>query len=262
LLLQNENQPSGVIQSTQLSAQAISEMYAKVKKSPKLSKTSPIPDTNPTEPDTKPTEEDNKSQAQSSSTNSPTQDLKRNQPERKPHYMTSKDIEGRYSPKQKRQVQDNPHSGSDTSSNRNSPTDSINSTTSSRSLGARVANWSTTSGNRKPSMPERETKEEKGNRRHSWAGDRRNLNGNKPTSLSDFKKLLSQHNPSADPNHRISAKELLQNSSPNNDSQPNGKSSHRGAGGSLRKRASPWKENRFSVIEEEPEIKEGLFNKK
>jgi len=128
---------------------------------------------------------------------------------------------------------------------------------------------------RKPSLPLRAATEESkrapgggestqdkssNSRRHSWAGERKSagerLSG-KPTSLQEFKRLLAQQTPGQNP-HRVSAQELL-------------KTAESGAasplkfsgGGSLRKKTSPWRDNRFSVIQEEAEMdrsRENLFD--
>ena len=80
----------------------------------------------------------------------------------------------------------------------------------------------------------------------------------KKTSLHDFKKLLAQQSLGQN-QHRISAKEMLEKSSPGGNisgqdqSFTNYTSSHNKVGGSLRKRNSPWVDKRFSVIQEEIE---------
>ena len=115
---------------------------------------------------------------------------------------------------------------------------------------------------RKPSLPDRPASVDRkgGSRRHSWAGDKARVPASKPTSLQDFKRLLSQQ-PLNQNQHRISAKEILLNQAPEpSSSQVNGGSggsgsggSFGGSGGSLRKRTSPWRDPRFSVIQEENE---------
>lgn len=102
---------------------------------------------------------------------------------------------------------------------------------------------------RRPSQPERPAPDKlKGNRRHSWAGDKGKVPPPpKQTSLQEFKKLLSQQ--AGGPNqHRISAKELLL-SSENKSSQNTAPALT--AGGSLRKKSPPWRDQRFSIIQEE-----------
>lgn len=99
----------------------------------------------------------------------------------------------------------------------------------------------------------------KNGRRHSWAGDKRVPVVQKQTSLSDFKKLLAKQSTSQNP-HRTSAKELLQKSE-NGAVEPFYSSQK--VGGSFRKRPSPRKDHRFSVIQEEIEgSKENLLNGK
>lgn len=129
---------------------------------------------------------------------------------------------------------------------------------------------------RKPSAPPRysshEGKEQSpsdsGSRRHSWAGERKagegagRLGGSRPTSLQEFKRLLAQQTPGPNP-HRLSAQEMLKAAAAGSgggigESQA---SSHQqqkasGSGGSLRKKTSPWRDNRFSVIQEEGEQEE------
>ena len=209
----------------QLSPQEISQMYAKVNKSSKQPMTkSPMLDTSD----------------DTSLTQSP-EPIKT---------VSSKELD-----------QETLNTSSETS-NRNSPTESLTSnisTSSNRSWQINRKNVSSSSVNRKPSMPERISNEDRESRRHSWAGDRRIGSNNKQTTLNDFKKLLSQHSPSSDNSHRISARDLLQKSSHGKDSQPHDKSSHRGAGGSLRKRNTPWMDNRFSVIEEEPDNRDSAI---
>ena len=98
-------------------------------------------------------------------------------------------------------------------------------------------------------------------RRHSWAGDKRRPGNQKQTSLHDFKKLLAQQSMGQNP-HRISAKELLEKSALESEAHEPCKSSQK-PGGSLRKRSSPWKDNRFSIIQEEIEgSRENLLNGK
>ena len=80
-------------------------------------------------------------------------------------------------------------------------------------------------------------------RRHSWATSR-GPPAAKQTSLQDFKKLLAQQTPGSNP-HRVSARELLERGAGEEPGHP-------GGGGSLRKARSPWKDQRFSVIQEEP----------
>ena len=94
-------------------------------------------------------------------------------------------------------------------------------------------------------VPERRGRAPPGeSRRHSWATSR-GPPAPKQTSLNDFKKLLAQQTPGANP-HRVSARELLERGA---GEEPGG---HQGGGGSLRKARSPWKDQRFSVIQEEP----------
>jgi len=100
-------------------------------------------------------------------------------------------------------------------------------------------------------------------RRHSWAGGRgpASVPSGKQTSLQDFKRLLAQQTPVQNP-HRVSAKQLLERTGEVESSQTGG-----GGGGSVRKRNSPWKDKRFSVIQEEPgeengKSRESLLNGK
>jgi hypothetical protein len=95
-------------------------------------------------------------------------------------------------------------------------------------------------------------------RRHSWAGERKSPGGSggsrlsgKPTSLQEFKRLLAQQTPGQNP-HRVSAQEMLKTAA---GGQEAGAASQlkSGGGGSLRKKTSPWRDNRFSVIQEEAE---------
>ena len=75
----------------------------------------------------------------------------------------------------------------------------------------------------------------------------------KKTSLNDFKKLLAQQTLGSNP-HRISAKQILEKSAPGAGHNLENNSSQKAqVGGSLRKRQSPWVDNRFSVIQEEVE---------
>ena len=120
-----------------------------------------------------------------------------------------------------------------------------------------------TEPHRKPMAPERDlnVQKDKSGRRHSWAGDKKGPGIQKQTSLHDFKKLLAQQAMGQNP-HRMSAKELLDKSATDNEAPEPCKSSQK-SGGSLRKRTSPWKDNRFSVIQEEIEgSKENLLNGK
>jgi len=122
---------------------------------------------------------------------------------------------------------------------------------------------STTEPGKKPTAPERDlnVQKDKSGRRHSWAGDKKGPGIQKQTSLHDFKKLLAQQAMGQNP-HRMSAKELLEKSVSDNEAREPCKSSQK-SGGSLRKRSSPWKDNRFSVIQEEIEgSKENLLNGK
>eukprot|EP00090_Calanus_glacialis_P047494 TRINITY_DN989_c0_g1_i1.p1 TRINITY_DN989_c0_g1~~TRINITY_DN989_c0_g1_i1.p1 ORF type:complete len:1577 (+),score=288.14 TRINITY_DN989_c0_g1_i1:339-5069(+) len=122
---------------------------------------------------------------------------------------------------------------------------------------------STTEPGKKPAAPERDlnVQKDKSGRRHSWAGDKKGPGIQKQTSLHDFKKLLAQQAMGQNP-HRMSAKELLEKSITDNEAHEPCKSSQK-SGGSLRKRSSPWKDNRFSVIQEEIEgSKENLLNGK
>ena len=72
--------------------------------------------------------------------------------------------------------------------------------------------------------------------------------------------LLSQQSLSQNP-HRVSAKELLERGQGAGGLEEGGS---QGAGGSVRRRGSPWKDKRFSVIQEEPgeerRSKESLLN--
>jgi len=122
---------------------------------------------------------------------------------------------------------------------------------------------SSTEPGKKPTAPERDLnfQKDKSGRRHSWAGDKKGPGIQKQTSLHDFKKLLAQQAMSQNP-HRMSAKELLEKSVADKEAHDPCKSSQK-SGGSLRKRSSPWKDNRFSVIQEEIEgSKENLLNGK
>jgi hypothetical protein len=122
---------------------------------------------------------------------------------------------------------------------------------------------SSTEPGKKPAAPERDLNfpKDKSGRRHSWAGDKKGPGIQKQTSLHDFKKLLAQQATGQNP-HRISAKELLEKSVADKEA-PEGCKSSQKSGGSLRKRSSPWKDNRFSVIQEEIEgSKENLLNGK
>ena len=123
----------------------------------------------------------------------------------------------------------------------------------------------TRSPNQRPSVPERQprVKTDNAGRRHSWAGDK-GPGLQKQTSLYDFKKLLAQKSMGQNP-HRISAKELLDSSKSDIEKIELENSSHKtGSGGSLRKKSSPWKDKRFSVIQEEPEggSRENLLSNK
>jgi len=116
---------------------------------------------------------------------------------------------------------------------------------------------------KKPLAPERDliVERDKSGRRHSWAGDKKGNALQKQTSLNDFKRLLAQQAIGQNP-YRLSAKELLDKSLTESEVQEPCKSSQKN-GGSLRKRNSPWKENRFSVIQEEIEgSKENLLSGK
>ena len=126
-----------------------------------------------------------------------------------------------------------------------------------------VHHRSSTEPGKKPTAPERDLnfQKDKSGRRHSWAGDKKGPGIQKQTSLHDFKKLLAQQAMSQNP-HRMSAKELLEKSVADKEAHDPCKSSQK-SGGSLRKRSSPWKDNRFSVIQEEIEgSKENLLNGK
>ena len=76
----------------------------------------------------------------------------------------------------------------------------------------------------------------------------------KKTSLQDFKKLLAQQSLGPNP-HRPTARELLERSAQAKAGvqEPGHGASPGKAGGSLRKRNSPWVDKRFSVIQEEVE---------
>jgi hypothetical protein len=96
-------------------------------------------------------------------------------------------------------------------------------------------------------------------RRHSWAGERKSAGGRpsgKPTSLQEFKRLLAQQTPGQNP-HRVSAQELLKTAESGAASPLK---SSGGSGGSLRKKTSPWRDNRFSVIQEEAEMDKSREN--
>ncbi len=127
---------------------------------------------------------------------------------------------------------------------------------------------------RKPSLPVRSTAPEStrvpggkdspqdrssNSRRHSWAGERKSAGGRpsgKPTSLQEFKRLLAQQTPGQNP-HRVSAQELLKTAETGAASPLK---SSGGSGGSLRKKTSPWRDNRFSVIQEEAEMDKSREN--
>jgi hypothetical protein len=96
-------------------------------------------------------------------------------------------------------------------------------------------------------------------RRHSWAGERKSASGRpsgKPTSLQEFKRLLAQQTPGQN-QHRVSAQELLKTAESGAASPLK---SSGGNGGSLRKKTSPWRDNRFSVIQEEAEMDKSREN--
>jgi hypothetical protein len=96
-------------------------------------------------------------------------------------------------------------------------------------------------------------------RRHSWAGERKSAGGRpsgKPTSLQEFKRLLAQQTPGQNP-HRVSAQELLKTAESGAASPLK---TGGGSGGSLRKKTSPWRDNRFSVIQEEAEMDKSREN--
>ena len=104
-----------------------------------------------------------------------------------------------------------------------------------------------------------------GSRRHSWAGERKTAGasggrlGSRPTTLQEFKKLLAQQTPGPNP-HRLSAQEMLKTAAGGGQEQPAASSQQKpgssGSGGSLRKKTSPWRDHRFSVIQEEAEHEE------
>lgn len=99
-----------------------------------------------------------------------------------------------------------------------------------------------------PLYPERPPQERKRaglasgeNRRHSWAAP-----VPRQTSLQEFKRLLAAQTPGQNP-HRVSAKELLERE------KEEGFSRGEESQGSMRRRGQQWKDQRFSVIQEEPE---------
>lgn len=114
---------------------------------------------------------------------------------------------------------------------------------------------------KKPSFPAHVLADtNKADRRHSWAGDKNGPPANRPTSLHDFKKLLSQQ-PLATNTHRKSAKELLQSADYNSQTPPPFNDGNAIVGGSLRKR-NGWRvgDQRFSVIQEESEERKSREN--
>lgn len=108
------------------------------------------------------------------------------------------------------------------------------------------------------------TEKERNDRRHSWAG--KTPTANRPTTLHDFKKLLSQQ-PLAGNSHRKSAQEqlLAQSHAEHSSHTPPppvfNDGNHIGGGGSLRKR-NGWAPGgqRFSVIQEESELRKSQEN--
>jgi len=82
-------------------------------------------------------------------------------------------------------------------------------------------------------------------RRHSWAAP-----VPRQTSLQEFKRLLAAQTPGQNP-HRVSAKELLDKEREEGGGLVRGEDAGQG---SIRRRGQQWKDQRFSVIqEEEPE---------
>ena len=80
-------------------------------------------------------------------------------------------------------------------------------------------------------------------RRHSWAAP-----VPRQTSLQEFKRLLAAQTPGQNP-HRVSAKELLEKEREEGSGLTRGEEGQ----GSMRRRGQQWKDQRFSVIQEEPE---------
>ena len=80
-------------------------------------------------------------------------------------------------------------------------------------------------------------------RRHSWAAP-----VPRQTSLQEFKRLLAAQTPGQNP-HRVSAKELLEKEREEGVGLTRGDEGQ----GSMRRRGQQWKDQRFSVIQEEPE---------
>ena len=121
---------------------------------------------------------------------------------------------------------------------------------------------------KKPLFPPHVTAEQLAqDRRHSWAsGDKSGtppIAANRPTTLHDFKKLLSQQPLSNNP-HRKSAKEQLlaaENAAGNSSLLPPFNDGNAGVGGSFRKR-NGWRGGgeRFSVIQEEGEERKSREN--
>ena len=114
---------------------------------------------------------------------------------------------------------------------------------------------------KKPSFPAHVLADtNKADRRHSWAGDKNGPPANRPTTLHDFKKLLSQQ-PLATNTHRKSAKELLQSADYHSQTPPPFNDGNAIVGGSLRKR-NGWRsgDQRFSVIQEESEERKSREN--
>ena len=81
-------------------------------------------------------------------------------------------------------------------------------------------------------------------RRHSWAAP-----VPRQTSLQEFKRLLAAQTPGQNP-HRVSAKELLEKE---REDGVGGLARGEEGQGSMRRRGQQWKDQRFSVIQEEPE---------